>query len=153
MAQSSAVWWSSTARSPLLSSSRFQPAWNASAVSRWSRKPIPVATAARPVPSRSRTATFDVTLPSVLALAERTWSTIGIVSRPAGAGFDIDVYLDGYLLASFSPSDDYFRITPGRLALTALVLLIAISALVVTSLALFTDSATVLSTASPVSWP
>lgn len=46
---------------------------------------------------------------------------------------------------SADPTGSPPRITPGRVALTALVLLIAVSALVVTSLALFTDSATVTS--------
>ena len=50
---SSTVWCSSTSRSPPAISSRSSPPWKASSVSRWSRKPMPVAMRARPRPSRS----------------------------------------------------------------------------------------------------
>ncbi len=60
-------------------------------------------------------AIFDVALPSALALSERTWSTIGIVSDASlpGAAPVIEVAIDGYLLERFSPTESLFRMTPG----------------------------------------
>ena len=48
MPTSSVVWWKSMCRSPLARTSRSNSACRASAVSMWSRKPMPVAISARP---------------------------------------------------------------------------------------------------------
>src|SRR5947208_3398629 len=59
-AQSSAVWWSSTWRSPSHASVTSNRAWRLSASSKWSRKPRPVFTSALPVPSRVSVTVIDV---------------------------------------------------------------------------------------------
>ena len=53
MPQSSTVWCSSTCRSPVQLRSRSSRPWVARAVSMWSRKPTPVVTLERPVPSEA----------------------------------------------------------------------------------------------------
>ena len=76
---SSTVWCSSTSRSPPATQSRSKPAWKASSVRRWSRKPIPVATCDLPLPSR----------PSVIRSAVSVLVRITVASRPgerAGLG-------------------------------------------------------------------
>ena len=67
-----------------------------------------------------KTASVDVVLPPALALAERAWSTIGIVSEPAGGGgVTVRVAIDGYLLASVVSAEPLFRLLPGRLTVGA----------------------------------
>src|SRR5581483_6473440 len=51
MAASSAAWWSPVSRSPLPSSTRSKPAWNASCSRKWSYRPAPVETRTRLAPS------------------------------------------------------------------------------------------------------
>ncbi|MCG8460002.1 MAG: LamG domain-containing protein [Holophagales bacterium] len=61
----------------------------------------------------------DVNLPLALALEEGVWSTIGIVSEASGASFEVRFYVDGYLLETFTPGADYFRMAPGRVTVGA----------------------------------
>ena len=70
------MWCSSTSRSPEARSSRSKRAWKASRVRRWSRKPTPVATRARPSPSRSSETR------SAVSVLVRTTSA----SRPGAGG-------------------------------------------------------------------
>ncbi len=57
-----------------------------------------------------------IAIPAELELTAGRWSALAVVSTAAPS---LDVYLDGYLLASYTPNASVFRMGPGRITLGA----------------------------------